>query len=330
MHRVLDSRPLVVHWPSAAVGLLCFGLEALHVTLPVILVVLTPTLSPTPTPRPSPTPTPTPLPTSFGPGTWRVGVDIAPGTYEAVGVSGRCEWARLSRLDDFAPAVLFGGNTTRPAAVAILPTDAGFRASEACGRWSLRSPPTPTPSPTPVPPLSLSFQPTTISSGQSHTCALRPNGTSDGSPICWGSSSSRRASAPQGERIASVSSGAYHTCALRPNGSPICWGSNSDGQASPLRGYQFTSISSGYDHTCALLPDGAPVCWGSNSDPYGDYAGQTSPPRGEFFAAISSGFYHTCGLRPDGSAVCWGWDNRGRASPLEDERFAVGHVDLGG
>jgi len=161
---------------------------------------LTPTPSPTPTPRPSPTPTPTPLPTSFGPGTWRVGVDIAPGTYEAVGVSGRCEWARLSRLDDFAPAVLFGGNTTRPAAVAILPTDAGFRASEACGRWSLRSPPTPTPSPTPVPPLSLSFQPTTISSGHSHTCALRPNGT----PVCWGDADS---SPPRGERFASISSG---------------------------------------------------------------------------------------------------------------------------
>ena len=110
----------------------------------------TPTAMPSPAPTPSPTPTATPTPsptstptlgpkpwTSFGPGAWRVGDEIVPGVYEAANVSGTCEWARLSRLDGESAEVLFEQATTRPASVAILPTDAGFRASEGCGWWTL-------------------------------------------------------------------------------------------------------------------------------------------------------------------------------------------------
>ena len=105
----------------------------------------TPTLTPTPTPTPTATPTPTPAPfpwTAFGPGAWRVGSEIVPGVYETTNVSGTCEWARLSRLDGDSADVLFEDSTTAPATVAILPTDAGFRASEACGWWALKPPPT--------------------------------------------------------------------------------------------------------------------------------------------------------------------------------------------
>ena len=96
----------------------------------------TPSPTPTATPTPSSTPTPTQGPkpwTSFGPGAWRVGDEIVPGVYEAANVSRTCEWARLSRLDGESAEVLFEQATTGPASVAILPTDAGFRASEGCG-----------------------------------------------------------------------------------------------------------------------------------------------------------------------------------------------------
>ena len=255
----------------------------------------TPTLTPKPTlaaPSPSvgsPTPAP-PFPwTSFGPGTWRVGEQIVPGVYETGQVSGQCEWARLSRFDDSGADVLFAETTSAAALVAVLPTDAGFRASDGCGRWTLRLSPTPTPTPTPI--LSISSQPITISGNWSHVCALRP----DGSPVCWGWDILGQASPPRGERFATISSGSFHTCALRPDGSPACWGDNEYGQAWPPRGERFAAISSGDGFTCALRPDGSPVCWGAPSI-YGDYHGQASPPRGERFSSISSGEDHTCAL----------------------------------
>lgn len=74
-----------------------------------------------------------------------------PGVYEAANVSGQCEWVRLSRLADAGEDVIFSGTTAAPASVSILPTDAGFRASEACGHWTAWVPPTPTPTFTPTP-----------------------------------------------------------------------------------------------------------------------------------------------------------------------------------
>ena len=286
----------------------------------------TPTLTPKPTlaaPSPSvgsPTPEP-PFPwTSFGPGTWRVGEQIVPGVYETGQVSGQCEWARLSRFDDSGADVLFAETTSAAALVAVLPTDAGFRASDGCGLWTLRLSPTPTPTPTPI--LSISSQHITISGNWSHVCALRP----DGSPVCWGDNEHGQAWPPRGERFAAISSGYDFTCALRPDGSPVCWGANPSilgdyGQASPPRGERFAAISSGYDHTCALRLDGSPVCWG-----YDGLYGVTSPPQNERFMAISSGDEFTCALRLDGSPVCWGYDGRALGldlgSPPQEERFA--------
>ena len=86
-------------------------------------------------------------------------------------------------------------------------------------------------------------------------------------------------------------------------------------QASAPEGERFASISSGGSHTCALREDGTPICWGSNNTPYGRYSGQSLPPEGERFASISSGGSHTCALREDGTPVCWGSDGEGQSSP---------------
>ena len=293
--------------------------------------------------------TPTAFPVGFGPGTWHVSSEVAPGVYKATDISGTCEWARLSRIDGDSAEVLFEDSTTAPVTVAILPTDAGFRASEGCGRWVFQPSPTPTPTPTPLDFRAPELH-TTLSSGLSHTCALRPNGTA----VCWGSNFRGKSSPPQGERFISISSGSHHTCALRPDGAAFCWGDNDDGEASPPEGEIFASISAGRDLTCGVRHNGSVVCWGfreprlpknerfeaisigtgllenhgcllwrDRSAVCWGYNGHlaSSPPTGTQFMSISTGGWHTCALRIDGAPVCWA--TRGEVSPPEEERFVA-------
>ena len=154
-----------------------------------------PTIS-TSTPTSASDATPTAFPVGFGPGTWHVSSEVAPGVYEATDISGTCEWARLSRLDGDSAEVLFEDSTTAPVTVAILLTDAGFRASEECGRWVFQPSPTPTPTPTPLDFRAPELH-TTLSSGPSHTCALRPNSTA----VCWGSNFRGKSSPTSGRAI---------------------------------------------------------------------------------------------------------------------------------
>ena len=231
---------------------------------------------------------------SFGPGEWRVGADIAPGVYEAADVSGSCEWARLSgtSLVGAGADVASSDTTTDAAVVAILPTDAGFRASEECGSWRFQE------------------RFAAISSGEWHTCALRP----DGEAVCWGANRYEQASPPEDERFGAISSGGSHTCALRFDGGAVCWGPDAFGRTTPPPNERFEAISSGESHACALRFDGAPVCWGR------DDSRQSSPPDGERFTAVSAGGNHTCGRREDGSLSCWGW--RGVWAPLARSGWA--------
>ncbi len=77
---------------------------------------------------------PPPPATAFGDGTFRVGSQIQPGTYQAVSPGSSCYWARLSGFDGLLGSIIansFGSQTI----VTIQPSDAGFL-SERCGAWT--------------------------------------------------------------------------------------------------------------------------------------------------------------------------------------------------
>lgn len=70
---------------------------------------------------------------SFGDGIFEVGVDVAPGTYRALGEeSNAIMWARLSGFS--GSGVLATGCVRGPCIVTILPTDRGFE-SHFSGGW---------------------------------------------------------------------------------------------------------------------------------------------------------------------------------------------------
>lgn len=81
------------------------------------------------------------FPYTFGAGTYRVGVEIAPGTYRTRGEHSAnsagegCLWQRLSGLDGTSDQVVAFGSSDGPAVVKIRASDRAF-SSKNCARWS--------------------------------------------------------------------------------------------------------------------------------------------------------------------------------------------------
>jgi hypothetical protein len=76
-----------------------------------------------------------PKATTFGEGTWRVGVDVAPGTYATV-AEADCYWARVKNFTGGMDAIIANANKNSGAkvTVTIKATDKGF-VSRGCGTW---------------------------------------------------------------------------------------------------------------------------------------------------------------------------------------------------
>lgn len=177
---------------------------------------------------------------------------------------------------------------------------------------------------------------TSLSSGDSHTCAV-----SGGHVKCWGKGSSGQLG--NGFSVDSrvpvlvtglpalavqVASGGKHTCALLDNGEVWCWGDNSDGQlgnstftgsSSPVQTTGITtatSLSAGANHTCALLADGSLRCWGNNLR--GQLGNNSSTDSNLPVAvlnltlpvlAVAAGGTHTCAILSDRTVTCWGFND---------------------
>jgi alpha-tubulin suppressor-like RCC1 family protein len=132
-----------------------------------------------------------------------------------------------------------------------------------------------------------------ISAGESHTCALRSNG----SVQCWGNNfygqlgngTRSHSTSPVdvsglASGVVAISAGDHHTCALLQAGSVTCWGLNDLGKLGALTGEtcgpddeacslvplpvqglsEISAIDAGGDQTCALTAASGMKCWGAN------------------------------------------------------------------
>ncbi|MDQ3998440.1 MAG: PKD domain-containing protein [Gemmatimonadota bacterium] len=142
-------------------------------------------------------------------------------------------------------------------------------------------------------PATVSTSSGLLDAGDSHTCALRK----DGSVACWGYAPYGQSSVPQSERPAALSASFGTTCGLRADGSVGCWGSDGSGQVDVVPG-SYTQVSAGAYSVCAIKPDKTVVCWGSKDRQQHDLPGT--------YTDVSAGNNYNCGLRADGSIYCTG------------------------
>ena len=158
--------------------------------------------------------------------------------------------------------------------------------------------------------LGTSYSVTSISTGESHTCAIFNNG----SVKCWGRNqfgqlgygdiSNRGDSSNEmglnlpfvdlgtGRTAISISAGFTHTCAILDNAKVKCWGRNLYGRL-------------GY-------PDIGGNDWGDAPNEMGDNLAYVDLGTGRTASAISTGQSHTCAVLDDGTVKCWGYNNAGQ------------------
>lgn len=181
--------------------------------------------------------------------------------------------------------------------------------------------------------------PLALVAGDSHTCAIRPNGTL----ACWGLNnrgqlgdgstdflhrSARTVSGLTG--VIAVDAGFRHTCALRDDGQVFCWGLNGQGQLGngettqtnrlPLPVSNMADavdVATGELHSCAVRSNGSVACWGDGfsgalgGSQAGSLVPRTVPGVSNAVSVVAGGGF-SCARLADNSVVCWGSNNNGQ------------------
>jgi PKD repeat protein len=176
-----------------------------------------------------------------------------------------------------------------------------------------------------------------IAAGDSHTMALKPNGTlwawgrnmegqlGYGDPITTPFSVSPVQIGPDNAWNA-IALGGRHSVALKPDGTLWAWGRNGDGQLglgdntivsqpTPTQigtENQWIAVLAGYISTAALKADGSLWTWGDNY--YGQLGDGTTEDKHapvqigteDRWIAVEGGDYHTVAVRSDGTLWAWG------------------------
>ncbi len=191
--------------------------------------------------------------------------------------------------------------------------------------------------------LGLERTASSISAGESHTCAV----LDDQSLKCWGANtngqlgdgSTSESHTPVevtmgGDGVEVVSAGSYHTCAIMVDRTVRCWGDNWQGQIgdgtfsdrqAPVditipSNSSAVTIDAGPFHTCLGMNNGDMFCWGFNG--YGQIGnggtGSTNIPAAVALdstqapTSIFTGIFHTCALFDSGEMACWGDNSVGQ------------------
>ena len=180
-----------------------------------------------------------------------------------------------------------------------------------------------------------------ISAGNSHTSALRANGTA------WGWGRNNFAALGDGTTTSrlspvsvvggftdwvQISAGGNHTTAIRSNGTAWGWGFNNYGRlgnggtntvSSPVSvvgGFtDWVQITGGYEFSAAVRANGTAWAWGRNNhgqlgvNTITNYSSPISVVGGfTDWVQISAGRYHSTAIRSNGTAWTWGRNNLGQ------------------
>ena len=172
-----------------------------------------------------------------------------------------------------------------------------------------------------------------ISAGQTHTCALEPDGTAwcwgDGQKGALGAGSTTMHRWPERvvtkHRFTQIAAGGSFTCGVTTDGTVLCWGTNEvvpnwpKPVLQPAEVGSFgagTRLTAGRRHACVLNGEGRASCWGWNVDgetgtgSSGISSSLIATPAAVVgdhrFASISAGSNFTCGVTTTGQLLCWG------------------------
>jgi alpha-tubulin suppressor-like RCC1 family protein len=179
---------------------------------------------------------------------------------------------------------------------------------------------------------------TSVSAGQSHTCA-RATIDSSSRFMCWGQNTDGRlgdgttvsksvptlVSGSVGVAL-SIAAGREHTCAIYVGGTVRCWGDNTSGEVgngtassnalTPTLNSSISSassISAGFGFSCARLADATLRCWGSDTEGrLGDAIVNNTtmiPVTVDGISnafAVDAGNSSACAVLTNGGIRCWG------------------------
>jgi alpha-tubulin suppressor-like RCC1 family protein len=181
-----------------------------------------------------------------------------------------------------------------------------------------------------------------VSSGSSHTAAIKTDGTlwtwGNGNSGRLGTNDATNRSTPVttfagGTNWKQVSSGDFHTAAIKTDGTLWVWGAGGDGRlgnavttgniSTPVTtfagGTNWKQVSSGESHTAAIKTDGTLWTWGrgtfgrlgtddttQRSTPVTTFAGGTN------WKQVSASNIHTTAIKTDGTLWVWGAGGDGR------------------
>ncbi len=138
-----------------------------------------------------------------------------------------------------------------------------------------------------------------IAAGNSHTVALK----ADGTVSAWGANWSGETNVPEGlTQVVAIAASGSHTVALKADGTVVSWGTNWYGELNVPAGLaDVIAVAAGSNSTFAVKADGTVVAWGSNW-----FSETTIPSDLADVTAVTAGTNHTVTLKTDGTLIAWG------------------------